>query len=73
MKRRWRWVVDHQHKLLAYFWLILAVPSVLWWKESVLFVILLSLYANYESSRAADEARNSGDDNSRCCRCCTES
>lgn len=44
----------------AHAWIILAVPSLLWWKESLIWVILLSLFANYESSMAeykADKAR----------------
>jgi hypothetical protein len=27
-------------------WLVLCVPSVLWWKNSVMWVILISLWAN---------------------------
>lgn len=34
----------------AHIWIILAAPSILWWKDSIIFVILLSLFANYESS-----------------------
>jgi hypothetical protein len=52
-----KWVLRHQHTLLAILWVALVPPALLWWKESVLFVILLSLYANYESSMAAREAR----------------
>jgi len=28
------------------FWLVMGVPSILWWKTSVLWVIVLSLWAN---------------------------
>lgn len=31
------------HRGLAIFFTLLAVPAVLWWKQSILFVILLSL------------------------------
>jgi hypothetical protein len=44
-----RWI----HLGLAVMWIILVVPGVLLWKESILFVILLSLYANIEASFAA--------------------
>lgn len=37
-------------------WMLLAVPGVLWWPNSVLFVILMSLYANAMSSWASSEA-----------------
>lgn len=46
-------------------WLLLAIPSILWWKTSVLWVIILSLYANivghlsgYSGARAEKEAHN---------------
>lgn len=51
------------HKWSALAWLALAVPTVLWWNESVLWVALMSLYANvvghwaaYEAARAKEEA-----------------
>lgn len=53
----WEWVKKRYHFLLAMMWVILAAPSLVWWKESVLWVILLSLYANFESSLAANEAK----------------
>lgn len=47
------------------FWALLAVPTVLWWKESVLWVAIMSLYANvvghwsaYQATRAEVEAEN---------------
>lgn len=51
------WIKDNRHLALAWVWVILAFPAVLWWKESVLFVILLSLYANIEASLAAHNAK----------------
>jgi len=36
--------------------LVLAVPALLWWSESVLFVIGLSLFANFYSAVSAVEA-----------------
>jgi hypothetical protein len=50
-------------------WPALVVPSLLWWKDSIIFVILLSLYANfgadfsaYQGSRAeAAQDRQNGD------------
>ncbi|WP_255218446.1 hypothetical protein [Nocardia abscessus] len=43
-------------------WIVLAAPALLWWKDSVLFVILLSLYANAEASFAAHNAKKRSDD-----------
>ena len=52
--------VKHFSWWKAHIWIVLAVPSVLWWRDSIIFVILLSLFANYESSMAeykGDKAR----------------
>jgi hypothetical protein len=46
------------HRIFAGVWTLLIVPAVLFWKDSVLFVILCSLYANVMSSVAASEASN---------------
>lgn len=35
----------------------LVIPTVLWWKDSILWVLLLSLYANVYTSIGADEAQ----------------
>lgn len=45
------------HFYLAMGWVTLAIPTVGWWKTSILWVAIMSLYANYESSMAADAAR----------------
>jgi len=37
-------------------WIALAIPALLWWKDSVPFLIVMSLYANIEASFAAHEA-----------------
>jgi hypothetical protein len=50
---------DRRHQLLGWMWITLTIPSVLWWKESIIWVILLSLYANAESSFAAHQAKKS--------------
>lgn len=33
------------HLAAAFVWVILAIPTVLWWKESILWVALMSVYA----------------------------
>jgi len=49
------------HGTLTMAWFVLAVPTVLWWHSSVLWVALMSCYANavghfsaYQGSRAED-------------------
>jgi membrane protein implicated in regulation of membrane protease activity len=51
------------HRSLAAFFTALAVPAVIWWAESVLFVILLSLATQVSASLSAAEA---ADDRSIC-------
>lgn len=57
MTKSWEWLKRRFHFVLAWLWVILAAPSMVWWASSVAFVILISLYANFESSMAADEAK----------------
>lgn len=51
------WLKANYHLMLAWVWVLLAVPALIWWKDSVLFVILLSLYANWEASMSAWNAK----------------
>ncbi|SAD64577.1 Uncharacterised protein [Enterobacter cloacae] len=53
------------HLTAAIIWFFLAIPSVIWWKNSVLWVIIISIYANivghlsgYSAARA-DQAAES--------------
>jgi hypothetical protein len=43
-------------------WAILLIPSVLWWKSSILWIIAMSCYANVAASGAAWMAAR-GDEN----------
>jgi hypothetical protein len=49
------------HQIATLVWATLAIPTLLWWKESILWVALMSLYANvvghwgaYQASRAEE-------------------
>lgn len=52
--RWWKWF----HRGMAGTWAILAIPTLLWWKDSILWVALMSLYANlvghWSSAQAAE-------------------
>jgi hypothetical protein len=37
------------HAAMTVFWLLLTIPALIWWKESILYVILLSQWANLAS------------------------
>lgn len=58
--RFWLWV----HVALSLTWVALIVPTLLWWRDSVLWVALMSLWANIASHAAAAQAahveRNGG-------------
>lgn len=50
--RTWKRV----HWTLTLVWVSLAVPTLLWWRESVLWVALMSLYANVAGHWSAAQA-----------------
>lgn len=51
------WYRENRHLAEAYLWIALAVPSIIWWKDSILWVITISLYANYKTAISAHEGR----------------
>lgn len=53
MNKAWK----NRHTYLMWFWIAMIPVTVLWLKESVLWVAMMSLYANIESSAAAKEAQ----------------
>jgi hypothetical protein len=57
--RTWKIV----HRALAVFWLLLAVPTLLWWRDSILWVSFMSLYANVASHWSAAQAAEADEHN----------
>ncbi|EOZ5035368.1 hypothetical protein ACQRU0_003748 [Klebsiella pneumoniae] len=60
------------HLVAAVMCVGLAIPSLIWWKDSVLWVILISIYANivghlsgYSAARADQAAEESEDSTSK--------
>ena len=60
------------HLVAAVMWVGLAIPSLIWWKDIVLWVILISIYANivghlsgYSAARADQAAEESEDSTSK--------
>lgn len=56
------------HKYLTYLWGALAVPTILFWKESITWVVFMSLYANfvghwsaYTAAKAERQAEKNGE------------
>lgn len=51
------------HATFTFMWLLLIIPSLLWWSESIKWVVLMSVWANvaghfsaWQGSRAEDNA-----------------
>jgi ABC-type bacteriocin/lantibiotic exporter with double-glycine peptidase domain len=44
------------HTVLTLVWVVLVLPTLFWWQESVMWVALMSLWANIASHWAAREA-----------------
>lgn len=47
------------HKWATLVWMLLLIPSLLWWKESILWVVLMSVWANIGSHWSAYQASRS--------------
>src|ERR1044072_6592756 len=57
------YIKEHIHTILLIFWIAMIPVTVIWLKESVLWIAIMSLYANIESSAAAREARKGSEGN----------
>ena len=44
------------HLWLAGMWVVLIPPTLLWWSESILWVLMISIYANFVGHISAYEA-----------------
>jgi ABC-type transport system involved in cytochrome bd biosynthesis fused ATPase/permease subunit len=44
------------HLILTLLWALLVIPTLLWWRESVFWVALMSLYANFGTHWSAYQA-----------------
>lgn len=61
-------LIKKMHLVTAGLWIVLAIPSVIWWRNSVLWIIIISIYANvvghlsgYTAARADEAAeKNEG-------------
>lgn len=47
------------HACITVMWLCLIVPTVIWWKDSILWVALMSIWANVASHWSAWQATRS--------------
>jgi hypothetical protein len=49
------------HLLLLFVWVLLLVPTIIWWRDSILWVAFMSLYAIITSHWGAYEAAKAKD------------
>ena len=49
------------HRIAAYFWMLMIIPTLIWWKDSILWVAFMSLYANIASEFAAMHSKKTAD------------
>lgn len=49
----------HLHAGLTILWALLIIPAIFWWRDSVPFLVLCSVYANLAGHWAAYEAAKS--------------
>lgn len=53
-RRRSRLVTPRRiHGFLVGFWVLMTIPSVLWWRQSVPYLVFISVYALVASHAAA--------------------
>lgn len=57
----------HFNLVMTFVWMALGIPTAIWWKQSILWVALMSLYANvvghwsaYQASRAEIQGEKNG-------------
>lgn len=44
------------HMVMTWVWITLTIPTLLWWRESILWVLLMSLWANVSTHWGAWQA-----------------
>lgn len=52
-----KWYKENRNLAEVYFWMALIIPTLIWWKDSILWVAMMSLYANIKTAHSAHEAR----------------
>lgn len=55
-----RWL-KRFHLMMMIVWAALAVPGIIFWKDSILFIIILSIYANFAGEFAAYQGARAED------------
>lgn len=48
--------LSYFHLVSTWVWGLLLIPSLLWWKDAIFWVVLMSWWANFETSFGAYQA-----------------
>jgi hypothetical protein len=51
------------HLAATIIWFLLIIPSVLWWKDSILWIVLMSAWANFAAHFSAWQGTRAEDEN----------
>ena len=57
MRKAWEWVRCNDNLIMGWFWIALILPTFIWWRDSIMLVLAMSLYANIEASFGAHHAK----------------
>lgn len=49
----------YYHGAMRFVWPILVIPTVLWWKDSILWVAIMGIYANFAAEVGAYQGAES--------------
>lgn len=54
------------HKIMTIVWIVLVIPTMLWWRESLIWIVMMSIYAiivshfgAYQAARAEEAVSTS--------------
>jgi len=61
-----KWLKQNQYMIRAIFWTCMAVPILLFWRDSVALVLCISLATQIDTSLGAHEARKARKENGNC-------
>jgi hypothetical protein len=46
-------ILRYFHLSMTIFWAIMIIPTIIWWRDSILWLAIMSVYANLMASFAA--------------------
>lgn len=52
-----KWFFENHYLVQGFIWIGLVPPTLIWWQDSVLWVALMSLYANIANAFGANAAK----------------